>query len=158
MAPKCWFFALTAKHWGSRCCLREIQREDPQDEERQHLLGPYLKIPQSGLASHEQQGFWLTTTKFVTKFKFVLLAAWQANKSKDKFLEQGVAALFRRPALWENGGLMFQRTIFPELEVKPLFYWKGRGCIWLLQTSWCLNPCSCSCPSRSVHSVPMNLQ
>ena len=57
---------------------------------------------------------------FVTKL--VLLATWQANKSRDKLLGQGIVTLFEKPADQEDDGLVSQRTIFPELEFRPLLY------------------------------------
>lgn len=53
---------------------------------------------------------------FVTESKLVLLTTRQANKSRDQFLEQGEAALFRGPEDGENCGLVSQRTIVFELE------------------------------------------
>ena len=37
-------------------------------------------------------------TGTVTKSKLWVLAAWQANKSRDKLLRQGMATLFGNPA------------------------------------------------------------
>lgn len=48
--------------------------------------------------------------------KFILLAAQQVNKSRDKVLEQGIVTLFRKPADREDGILVSQRTILPGLE------------------------------------------
>ena len=58
----------------------------------------------------------------VTKSKLVLLAARQASKSRDELLGQGIAILFEIPADREDGGLVSQRTILPELEFRPLLY------------------------------------
>ena len=75
--------------------------------------------------------------------KLVLLTAWRVSKLRDQVLGQGRETLFGKPADWEDGGRrLSQRTIFPELELNLLLYWKGEGCDWLLQTSW-----------RPLHSV-----
>ena len=58
----------------------------------------------------------------VTRSRFVLLTARQANKSRGELLGQGIATLFGKPANQEDGGLMSQRTILPELEFKLLLY------------------------------------
>ena len=60
-----------------------------------------------------------------------------------------------RPRRWRPG---VHRAIFPELEFRFPVQWKDWWCGWLLQTSWCRNPLSCSWPCRSVHHVPINLQ
>ena len=52
----CRFLASTAKCWGSRCCFRELWREDPQDKWSWQMLGPRADIPQREPASHKQQG------------------------------------------------------------------------------------------------------
>ena len=44
-APKCRFLALTAKCWGSRCCLEELWREDPQDKWSWQVPGLPPKFP-----------------------------------------------------------------------------------------------------------------
>ena len=58
----------------------------------------------------------------VTQSKVLLLTTWQANKSRDDLLGQGIKALFRKPADWEDGGPVSQRTIFPELDFRFLLY------------------------------------
>ena len=58
----------------------------------------------------------------VTESKLVLLAARQANKSRDELLGQGIETSFGKPADWEDGGLVSQRAIFPELEFRLLLY------------------------------------
>ena len=60
----------------------------------------------------------------VTESKFILLTsrAWQASTSRDKLLGQGTVTLFRKPADQEEGGLLSQRTSFPELEFRLLLY------------------------------------
>ena len=45
-----------------------------------------------------------------------LLTAQQASESRVKALEQGIVISFRKPVDGEDGGLMSQRTILPELE------------------------------------------
>ena len=57
-----------------------------------------------------------------TEFKFVLLSTPQANKTTDELLGQGIETLFRKSADQEDGGLMSQRAILPELECKLLLY------------------------------------
>ena len=65
--------------------------------------------------------------------------------------------LFKKLADLEDGGLMSQRTIFPKLEFRLLLYQKRSvvGCCKLLSAE---NLCSCSCPHRSGHRGPINLQ
>ena len=58
----------------------------------------------------------------VTKSKFVLLSAQQGNKSRDEVLGQGRTTLFGKAADGEDGGLVSQRTIFPELEFMLLLH------------------------------------
>ena len=58
----------------------------------------------------------------VTKSKLILLTTQQTNKLRDKVLGQGIATSFRKPADREDGGLVSQRTIFPKLEFRLLFY------------------------------------
>lgn len=53
---------------------------------------------------------------YVTESKRELLAAQQANKLTDELLGQGIAAWFRKPADQEEGGLVSQKTILPELD------------------------------------------
>ena len=48
----------------------------------------------------------------VTESRLELLTAQQANESRDKWLEQGIVTLFRKPVDLEDGGLVSQRTIF----------------------------------------------
>ena len=70
-----------------------------------------------------------------------------------------MANLFRMSADLEDGELVFQRTILPELEFSLFLYWKGRRCDWSLQTSWFFNPlflqlsawiCSHNLPTRQL--------
>ena len=63
----------------------------------------------------------------VTESELVLLIARQANKSRDKVLEQGIATLFGKPTDLDDGGLVSQRTILPELEFRLFLYKKGGG-------------------------------
>ena len=58
----------------------------------------------------------------VSESKLTLLTTQQANKSRDELLAQGIATLFGKPAHGEDGGLVFQRTILPELEFRLLLY------------------------------------
>ena len=58
----------------------------------------------------------------ITKSKVVLLATQQVNKSRDALLGQGIVTLFRKPANREDGGLVSQRTLLPELEFRLLLY------------------------------------
>ena len=55
-------------------------------------------------------------------------------------LREGIVLLFGKSADREDGGPVSQRTILPELAFRLLLILKGRGCGWLLQTSWCRNP------------------
>ena len=58
----------------------------------------------------------------VNESKLLLLTAWQTNKLRDEVLGQGIVTLFVKPADPEDGGLVFQRTIFPELEFQLFLY------------------------------------
>ena len=57
-----------------------------------------------------------------TDFKFVLLPTPQASKTTDELLGQGIETLLGKSADQEDGGLMSQRAILPELECKLLLY------------------------------------
>ena len=57
-----------------------------------------------------------------TVFKLVLLPTQQASKTADELLGQGIETLFRKSADQEDGGLMSQRTILPELECRLLLH------------------------------------
>ena len=102
-----------------------------------------MKAPKDFEESHVPFGvsllFWKTTVclslspanhrtsgdqepQFVTESKRVLLTAQQGNKSRDALLGQGIATLIEKPADREDGGLMSQRTILPELEFRLLLY------------------------------------
>ena len=59
---------------------------------------------------------------FVTEFKCILLTTQQANKSRDELWRQGRVTLLGKPADREDGGLVSQRTILPELEFRLLLY------------------------------------
>ena len=61
-------------------------------------------------------------TIIVTKPKLILIAARQANKSRDELSGQGIETLFRKPANGEDGGPVPQRNILPELEFGFLLY------------------------------------
>lgn len=56
-----------------------------------------------------------------TRPKLILLAVQQTNKLRDDLLWQGTVTLFVKPVDQEDGGLEFQRTIFPELEFRLLY-------------------------------------
>ena len=58
----------------------------------------------------------------VTESKLALLAAQQANKSRDEVLGQGILILFGKPTDREDGELVPQRTILLELEFRLLLY------------------------------------
>ena len=58
----------------------------------------------------------------MSESKLNLLAIGQANKLRDEVLGQGTATSFGKAADWEDGGLMFQRTLLPELEFRLLLY------------------------------------
>ena len=58
----------------------------------------------------------------VTESQLIPLTARQANKLTHELLGQGIATLFGKPADQEDGGLVSQRTIFPDLEFKTLLY------------------------------------
>ena len=64
----------------------------------------------------------------------------------------------QKPADWEDGGLVAQRTTLLKLELRLLLYEKGRGCGWLLQTFRCLNLLFLHLSRRSAQSVPIKLQ
>lgn len=53
---------------------------------------------------------------------YCLLTVQQTNKSRDMVLGQGVETLSEKPANGEDGGLLSQRIIFPELEFRLLSY------------------------------------
>ena len=93
----------------------------------------------------------------VTESKFILLAAKQVNKSRDELLRQGIVALFGKPADQEDGGLVFQRTALPKLELRLVLHQKGSGvgCCKLLRVK---SLCSCICPCRTGHDAPVTLQ
>ena len=61
-------------------------------------------------------------TVLVAESKLRPLAESQANKLRNELLGQGIATLFRKPADGEDGGLVSQRTIFPELEFRLLLH------------------------------------
>ena len=75
-----------------------------------------------------------------------------------KVLGQGIVALFRKPVSQEDGRLASQRIFLPELN-SPFFCTRrgGRviGCCKLLGVRILY---FCSCPYRSGHNVPINLQ
>lgn len=76
----------------------------------------------------------------VTESKPVLLATPQAHTQRDGLLGQGTVTLFGKPAHREDGGLVSQRSLLPELEFRPFLYSTGRVSAWLLHTPWCRSP------------------
>ena len=75
-------------------------------------------------ASIHWEGCWLGP---VTKFKLILLGAWQTDKLRDKELGQGRATLFRKPANQEDGRLVFQ---------KPSYVLSYFSHVWPFATPW----------------------
>ena len=57
-----------------------------------------------------------------TESKLMLLTTGQANQSRDQLLWQRITTSFRKPADREDGRLMSQRTILPELEFRLLLH------------------------------------
>lgn len=76
----------------------------------------------------------------ITESKPVLLATPQAHTQRDGLLGQGTVTLFGKPAHREDGGLVSQRSLLPELEFRPFLYSTGRVSAWLLHTPWCRSP------------------
>ena len=73
--------------------------------------------------SYKHLCYWrILGTEELPNPKFLLLCAWQANKTIDKLLGQGITTLFGKPADWEVGGLVSQRTVLPGLEFRLLLY------------------------------------
>lgn len=62
----------------------------------------------------------------LTESKLVLLTAQQANTLRDEMLRQGVVTLFGKTEDQEDGEVLSQRTVLPELELR-LFYTKRAG-------------------------------
>ena len=52
---------------------------------------------------------------YVTEPKFALLATWQANKSGDELLGQGITTLIGKPADQEDGRLVPQKYHLPSV-------------------------------------------
>ena len=84
-----------------------------------------------------------------TESKLVLLAAWQANQSRDRLLEQGIAT---QPADWEDGRQEFQRTFFPRVRVQASFIRKLKVLVARSYPTVC-HPMDCSPPACSVHRI-----
>ena len=61
-----------------------------------------------------------------TEFSLLLLAAWWANKWRDKLLRQRIVTLFGKPANQEDSELVSQGTILPKLDL-GFFYPKREG-------------------------------
>ena len=94
----------------------------------------------------------------VTKSKLVLLTTQQANKLRDELLGQGIVILFWKPEDWEDGGLLSQRTILPELKFRLFYTKRGGGVVGCCKLLGVRILCSYICPHRSGHNVPVNLQ
>ena len=62
--------------------------------------------------NHQKLACTFQVQQHVTESRLEPLTAQQANKSRDKLLEQGIVTLFRKPVDLEDGGLVSQRTIF----------------------------------------------
>ena len=60
----------------------------------------------------------------VTEYRLILLAPQQANKLRDELLGQGITILSGELLGQEDGRLVSQRTIFPELGFRFLLYQK----------------------------------
>lgn len=67
-------------------------------------------------------------SSIVTKSKLIPFTSWQANKSQDEVLSEGIGThpFIKKAADGEDNRLLFQRPILPELEVR-FFYTKRRG-------------------------------
>ena len=59
---------------------------------------------------------------YVTKSKPILLAVWQANKSRDELVGTRNHDFIGKLAACEDGGLGSQRTILPKLELGLVLY------------------------------------
>ena len=57
-----------------------------------------------------------------TKSRFILLTAQQASTSRSKLLGQGIVTLLEKPVDREDGRLVSQGTVLPELEFGFLLY------------------------------------
>ena len=58
----------------------------------------------------------------LTESKLVLLTAQQANTLRDEVLRQGVVTLFGKTEDQEDGEVLSQRTVLPELELRLFLY------------------------------------
>ena len=106
--------------WGWQKSVRSCSAKNTGLKSGHHhrILGYFI---------YEETGVWQGeglvqghTQPVVTESKLRLLITWQANKSRDELLGQGIEILFRKPADREDGGLVSQRTILPQLELRPL--------------------------------------
>ena len=59
---------------------------------------------------------------FVIKPKLILLATWQASKSRDELLGERMATYLESQKTKKMGDSCLQRTILPELEFRLLLY------------------------------------
>ena len=68
--------------------------------------------------------------------------------------------LFRQPADREEGELVFQGTMLLKLEFRLHLLKKkrGRGVVCCCKFLGAVILCSCICPGRSGHNVPLSLQ
>ena len=63
----------------------------------------------------------IQSSGFVTKAK-LYCSPRDGPINQDKLLWQGIVTLFRKPADQEDGGLVPQGTVLPELEFRLLLY------------------------------------
>lgn len=76
----------------------------------------------------------------------------------QKVLGQRKATLLGKPANQEDGSLMSQRAISHQSELCLLLYKKGEGVVNCHKFLGTKILCFCSCPPRSGHDIPVNLQ
>ena len=74
-----------------------------------------LSSPQNNVVHY------IKTRGVVIESKLLLLTSQKANKLRDKSFGQGIEILFGKLAEWEDGGLSFQRTIFPQVRMQVSF-------------------------------------
>ena len=72
------------------------------------------------------QSFWVVAFMghVVMEYNLIPLAPQQANKLRDELLGQGIMIFFGKLVGQEDGRLVSQRTIFPELGFRFLLYQK----------------------------------
>lgn len=112
----------------SQCYLLYVTNSEHKNITKENL-GALWKTQ---LSLTLQLGYLYPTATFfithVTESKLILLATQQADKSRDKVMEQGLATLFRNPTDREDGGLVSQRTTLLVLEFRLLLYWLASYC------------------------------